>query len=419
MTLGPFGRFWEERVYVVHDWAEVHRLFHREGLSKSRVAERLGMSRNTVARLLGLDEPPRYRRKPRGSKLDPFKGSIGVMLERDPRVPASVVMERLRREGYDGGISILKDYLAGVRPPRQDPRVYQRTTYLPGELAQCDWWELPGSVPVGGGITRKVYGLVTTLPHSAAHSAVFCHSKTAADFCEAFLRTLRRLGGAPEAVVVDRDTSIVVPKSRPARVHDSVAALFGALRLRPIILLPRRPESKGQVERTIGYLEGSFLPLRSFGSIADIQAQHDRWAREVAFERHHRRVGAKVAHAWAAEKKHLYALPDPLPDTDRRTEVRVSRDGFCRIGDVDYSTPPGLAGRRVSVRVSHREVVIHIDGRQVAQHQRSYAPADVVLDPAHARLLRLARQARTRLVTADADIPEVDLACYDALIGAC
>ena len=270
MTLGPFGRFWEERVYVVHDWAEVHRLFDREGLSKSRVAGRLGMSRNTVARLLGLDEPPVYRRKPRGSKLDPYKGSIGVMLERDPRVPASVVLERLRREGYGGGISILWDYLAGVRPSRREPKVYQRTTYLPGELAQCDWWELPGSVPVGNGASRKVYGLVTTLPHSAAHAAVFCHSKTAADFCEGFLRTLWRLGGAPEAVVVDRDTSIVVPKSRPARVHDPVAALLGALRIRPIVLLPRRLESKGQVERTIGYLEGSFLPLRRFGSIGDV-----------------------------------------------------------------------------------------------------------------------------------------------------
>jgi len=126
MILGPFGRFWEERVYVVHDWAEVHRLFHRDGLSRSRVAERLGMSRNTVARLLSLDEPPRYRRRPRGSKLDAYKGSIGVMLERDPRVGASVVLERLRREGY-GGITIVKDYLARVRPPR----VYQRTTYVP------------------------------------------------------------------------------------------------------------------------------------------------------------------------------------------------------------------------------------------------------------------------------------------------
>ena len=52
MILGPLVGSGEERVYEVHDWAEVHRLFHREGLSKSRIAERLGMSRNTVARLL-------------------------------------------------------------------------------------------------------------------------------------------------------------------------------------------------------------------------------------------------------------------------------------------------------------------------------------------------------------------------------
>ncbi|MDE0170123.1 MAG: hypothetical protein OXS29_11475 [bacterium] len=161
-------------MYEVHDWAEVHRLFHREGLSKSRIAERLGMSRDTVVRLLGLDEPPEYRRRPWGSKLDPYKGSIGVMLERDPRVPARVVFERLRREGYEGGITILWDYLARVRPPQRDLRVYQRTTYPPGEIAQCDWWQLPISVPVGGGASRKVYGLVTTLPHSAAHAAVFC-----------------------------------------------------------------------------------------------------------------------------------------------------------------------------------------------------------------------------------------------------
>ena len=49
-----------------------------------------------------------------------------------------------------------------------------------------------------------------------------------------------------------------------------MAALLGALRVRPIVLLPRRLESKGQVERTIGYLEGSFLPLRRFDSIGDI-----------------------------------------------------------------------------------------------------------------------------------------------------
>ena len=63
-------------MYEVQEWAEVHRLFHREDLSKTEIARRLGMSRNTVTRLLGLSEPPKYVRPRRGSMLDPYKGTI-------------------------------------------------------------------------------------------------------------------------------------------------------------------------------------------------------------------------------------------------------------------------------------------------------------------------------------------------------
>ena len=403
-------------MYQVHDWAEVHRLFYREGWAKTRIADRLGMSRNTVTRLLELTEPPSYERTLRGSKLDPYRGSIVKMLDVDPKVPATVIIEYLRRDGYVGGITILKDYLVEVRPLFLQSRSFQRTSYLPGEVGHTDWWEPPLSVPVGRRASRKVFGLVTTLPHSAAHACVFSFSKTMADFLPALSGTLVRLGGVPEGMVVDRDSSIVVPRSRPGRLHPEVAGLFGALRLRPIILGPRKPESKGQVERTVGYLETSFLPLRSFDDIEDLQAQHDQWAQEVAFGRRHRRVGAKVADAWAVERGFLAPLPDPLPDTDRHSEVRVTKDGFCRVGDVDYSVPPGLSGRRLQVKTSWVEVVIFVEGTEIARHRRSFVPADVVLDPVHARQLRLAREAEGRLHAADPEIPAVDLARYDTLI---
>jgi len=405
-------------VYQVQDWAEVHRLFHREGWAKTKIAEKLGMSRNTVVRLLELADPPRYQRASRGSKLDPYKGSIARMLDEDPKAPATVIIKHLRRDGYGGGITILKDYLQEARPLFLEARSYQRTSYLPGEVGQVDWWEPPIQVPVGKGARRKVFGLVTTLPHSAAHGTVFAHSKTMADFLAAFPGTLQALGGVPEAMVLDRDTSIVVPRSRPARLHREVAGLFGALGLRPIILGSRKPESKGQVERTIGYLETSFLPLRSFASIEDLQIQHDRWAHEVAFGRRHRRVGAIVADAWRVERGFLAPLPDPLPDVDRHSEVRVTKDGFCRIGDVDYSVPPGFSGRRLHTRTSPTEVVIFSEGTEIARHRRSFVPADVILDPVHARALRLQRQAHRRLHAADPQIPAPDLARYDALVEA-
>ncbi len=55
-------------MFSVHDWAEVHRLFHREQLSKSAIGKRLGMTRHTVARLLARAEPPRYRRARRRAR---------------------------------------------------------------------------------------------------------------------------------------------------------------------------------------------------------------------------------------------------------------------------------------------------------------------------------------------------------------
>ena len=124
-----------------------------------------------------------------------------------------------------------------------------------------------------------------------------------------------------------------------------------------------------------------------------------------------------MADAWTVERGFLHPLPEPLPDTGRRTEVRATKDGFCRVGDVDYSVPPGRAGRRLGVRVSPSEVVIFSEGTEIARHRRSFVPADVVLAPAHVRALRLAREAKQRLQAADPVIPEVDLSRYDALAG--
>ena len=242
-------------MYEVHDWAEVQRLFHREGWAKTRIAEKLEMSRNTVARLLALSEPPQYERAGQSSKLDAHKGSIAEMLKEDAGSPPTVIIERLRRDGYEGGITILKEYLRTVRPLFVEAESWQRTSYLSGEIGHTDWWDTRVWVPVGKGATREVFGLVTTLPHSAARAAVFSFSKTMSDFLPTFSGSLQRLGGASEKRVVDRYSSIVVPHSRPARLHDEVAALFGGFRIKPVILGPRKPQSKGQVERTICYLE--------------------------------------------------------------------------------------------------------------------------------------------------------------------
>jgi len=405
-------------VYNVQDWAEVHRLFHRESWSKTAIAEKLCMSRNTVDRLLGLAQAPHYERPGLGSALDPYVNDIVRMLEENPKVPSTVILEHLRPLGYAGGITVLKERVAKLRPVLQAARSYQRTSYLPGEIGQLDWWHTGVDIPVGKGAGREAFGLVTTLPHSAAHSTVFTFGRTTAEFCAAALGCFERLGGVPQKAVADNEGCIVAGRrGGRARLTDEVAALFGQLLLKPMILRPRFPEGKGQDERTVGYLQTSFLPLRHFGSLEDLQDQHDDWASNVAFERHHRRVGAKVKDAWRVEKGYLRALPDPRPDIDRHLEVRVMKDIFVRAADVDYSVPPGFTHRHAAVRLSLTDVWVYIDGEEIAHHSRSYVPADVVLDPAHARALRLQRNATRRLAAGDVVVPVADLTRYDALVG--
>ncbi len=406
-------------VYDVQDWAEVHRLFHRDGLNKSQIAERLGMSRTTVYELLRRTSPPAYVRKPMPSLLDGFRDEIRAMLRDDPDVAATVILERLRRAGFEGGISILRDFVRQVRPEFAAAQAFQRTTYLPGEIGQVDWWHLPVEVPVGKDARRGVYGLVVTLPASAAHAVTFTLAKDVAAFCAAVLRCLEGLGGVPEQLVFDNDTSIVASRSGgTARLHPEVVALFGQLAVKGVAAPVRTPEFKGQVERTIHYLEHSFLPLREFTCLADLQTQHDRWAAEVAWRRHHRRVDAVVADAHRVEAGWLRPLPTPPPDVTRKLELRVSKDGFVRAGGVDYSVPPGLAGRRVQATLSLERVVLRLEGRVIADHARSWAPADVVADPVHLLALKEHRRARQALSRGDVEVPAPNLAALDALVGA-
>jgi len=86
-----------------------------------------------------------------GSCLDPYVDDIVRMLEENPKVPATVILEHLRPLGYGGGISVLKQRVAKLRPVLRAARSYQRTSYLPGEIGQLDWWHSGVEIPVGKG----------------------------------------------------------------------------------------------------------------------------------------------------------------------------------------------------------------------------------------------------------------------------
>ena len=141
----------------------------RRKLSIHEIHRRTGLHRETIRRAIRSEGPPRYRRAPAASKLDPFKAEIHRLLRDDPRLPGQRVRELIAPLGFTGGKTIVDEYLREVRPlflPR--PRTFQRTIYRPGEICQFDLWEPRADIPVGHGQTRRGWVVVACLGYSRA-----------------------------------------------------------------------------------------------------------------------------------------------------------------------------------------------------------------------------------------------------------
>jgi transposase len=84
-----------KQVLIVEDWAEIRRMRRSEGVSISEIARLIGCSRNTVKAALRSDGSPAYRRMPGGSVVDEFEPRIRELLRAFPRMPATVIGERI------------------------------------------------------------------------------------------------------------------------------------------------------------------------------------------------------------------------------------------------------------------------------------------------------------------------------------
>ena len=89
----------------------LYRLRHDEKWSVRRIARELHVARKTVRKYLRSPAGSAKARPPRKSKLDPFKPTVRELVEQDPKASAVVIFDRLRTLGFDGEISILRDYL--------------------------------------------------------------------------------------------------------------------------------------------------------------------------------------------------------------------------------------------------------------------------------------------------------------------
>jgi transposase len=402
----------------VEDWAEIRRLHRAEGLAIKLIARTLGISRNTVRSAIASDGPPKYERKPAGSVVDAVEPRIRELLRAYPTMPSTVIAERI---GWERGLTVLKDRVRELRPAYLPPDPASRTSYVAGEIAQCDFWFPPVNIPAGCGQVRRPAQLpVLTMITGYARwlSAVLVPTRKSEDLFAGWWQLIAGLGVMPRVLVWDGEGAIGRWRAGKPELTDDCQAFRGTLGTRVVVCKPADPEAKGLIERCRDHLERSFLPGRDFASPADFNAQLQQWL-AVVNTRRRRALGCAPADRIGGDRAAMLALPPVAPATGWRSAARLARDHYVRLDSNDYSTHPAVIGRRIEVVAGLDRVRVLSGGRTVADHERSWAWHQVITDPEHLAAARSLRTQRGRVLR-PAPEPEVEqrsLDFYDAVLG--
>lgn len=402
----------------VEDWAEVRRLRRSEGLAISQIARVLGISRNTVKAALASDGPPKYQRAPAGSITDAVEPRIRELLLAYPRMPATVIAERI---GWKHSVRTLSGRVAQLRPMYLPPDPAGRTMYEAGEIAQCDLWFPPITLPVGFGHVRpptRLPVLTMVTGYSRWFSAVLIPSRRAEDLFAGWWQLIERLGAVPRVLVWDGEGAIGRWRGGKVELTGDCQAFRGTLAAKVVVCKPADPEAKGLVERVHDYLERSFLPGRSFTGPVDFNTQLQDWAALVNTRRR-RALGCAPTDRIVADRAAMLALPPVAPVTGWRTSTRLARDHYIRLDSNDYSVHPGVIGRRIEIVADLERVRAFCAGTTVADHERLWSVHQTLSDPEHIAAAKMLRQTRAGMLrpVPDLQVEQRDLSSYDIALG--
>jgi transposase len=369
-------------------YAKVRYAVQIAGLSKREVARRFGIDPRTVDKMMRFSVPPGYVRTkpPVRPKLDPYIAIIDKILADDKGRPkkqhhtSKRIYERLRDEhGFTGGITIVKDYVAGWQ--QRSAEMFVPLVHPPGH-AQADYGE---ALAIIGGVEQKIHYFAFDLPHSDACFVIAYPAETTEAFCDGHVKAFAFFGGIPESILYD-NTRIAVARilgdgtRQRTRVFCELQSHY---LFRDRFGRPGKGNDKGKVEGLVGFARRNFMvPIPTFPSFEALNAHLAESCRKRMGERlrgHTETIAERLERDLAALRK---PLPPPY-DACEKVGTRVSSLSLVRYRGNDYSVSTSFGHRDVLVRGYVHEVVIACGTEIIARHRRSYEREDFVFDPLH------------------------------------
>lgn len=370
-------------------YVRIRNYFTNDGLKYSQIADVLGLDYRTVAKWANEERYLPRRSAKRASKLDPFKNDIVRMLEKHPYT-ARQIFQRIQQNGFDGGITIVTDYVRKIRPPKVTP--YLKLVFAPGECAQVDWGTY-GSVRVGS-TSRRLSFFIMVLCHSRMMYVEFTVSQTMEHFLGCHQNAFHFFGSVPQKIMVDNLKSAVLkrnigkdPVFNPG--YMDFARHYG-FKIVPCNV--GKGNEKGMVENAVGYVKKNLLNGLAITDFKIMKPLVQHWLDTVANVRRHGETGKRPKDMFIEEKPSLQPLPVEPHDIGVIKQARASRQFRVTIDTNRYSVPAQLAGVGLTVKFYPGRLCFYHENKLVARHVRSYDRRQDYEHPDHPKVLLAQRR---------------------------
>jgi len=364
-------------------WATIRRLFEVEKLSKAAIAARLRVHRGTVRRALASTQgPPVDARKPACTpgKVDTYDGYLRQRLKEYPELSAAKLLKEIRRMGYEGGYTILKEHLRPLRPEK--PKAFLRIETQPGEFAQVDWANV-GTIVIGNA-TRKLSCFVMVMSYSRMMYAELTLSQCLEDFMAAHVNAFQFFGGVPKKVNYDNLKTVVLSRlGREIHFQPKFMDFAGSCLFEPIPCTVRAAWEKGKVESGIKYVRSSFLAGRLLLDLAGLRRDLAAWLQGEANVRIHGTTRERPLDRFESERAQLQGLPALGYDCAVVASLRSSSQALVQFQTNRYSVPHSHADKTLTLKATGQTVCVYNGPQLLATHPRCYEKYRVIEDPAH------------------------------------
>lgn len=257
---------------------------YRHGISIKEIARRTGFARNTVRSTIKRFQENGGNPTTPASKLDPYKDYLLARLEEFPSLSVVKLHREITDMGFCGGTTIVADFTKPYRIPRKSTSIRFETD--PGQQAQVDFAEL-GKHKIGGQAFKlSLFAMV--LSYSRMLYARIVTSQNSEVFLNCHTYAFAYFGGVAQEILYDNAKVVALKHDRGSRIFN--AALLDYAQnagFSPRLCKPYRPQTKGKVERSIGYIRDSFLEGETFTGLDDMQSRLDIWLDTIANVRIH------------------------------------------------------------------------------------------------------------------------------------